>query len=84
MSSTVQQLIDSGQKLVTVQREDPTYKALQLMIENDYSQLPVVDHEGKAVEEKGKAYMITSDSILRALNHLTLLSMIPISVLLMQ
>ena len=55
MSSTVQQLIDSGQKLVTVQREDTAQKALELMIENDYSQLPVIDREGKVVEEKGKA-----------------------------
>ena len=69
MSSTVQQLIDSGQKLVTVQREDTAQKALELMIENDYSQLPVIDREGKIVEEKGKGYMISSDSILRALNH---------------
>lgn len=57
MSSTVQQLINRGQKLVTVLRDDPVQKALELMIEHEYSQLPVVDREGKIVEEKGKAYI---------------------------
>src|SRR5690349_9471240 len=68
MSSTVQQLINRGQKLVTVLRDDPVQKALELMIEHEYSQLPVVDREGKIVEEKGKAYMVTNDSILRTIN----------------
>lgn len=68
MSSTVQQLINRGQKLVTVLRDDPVQKALKLMIEHGYSQLPVVDREGKIVEEKGKAYMVTNDSILSTIN----------------
>jgi predicted transcriptional regulator len=69
MSSTVQQLIDGGQKLITVLREDTAKKALELMVENDYSQLPVVDHDGKIQEERGKAYIITNDSILRTLRR---------------
>jgi len=69
VSTTVQQLINSGQKLVTILRDDAAQKALELMIEHDYSQLPVIDRDGKIVEEKGKAYMITSDSILRTLSR---------------
>ena len=46
MSTTVQQLINSGQKLVTILREDMAQKALELMIEHNYSQLPVVDRDG--------------------------------------
>lgn len=69
MSTTVQQLINSGQRLVTILREDAAQKALELMIEHNYSQLPVVDRDGKVLEEKGKAYTITSDSILRALSR---------------
>jgi CBS domain-containing protein len=45
MSSTVQQLINGGQKLATILREDTAQKALELMIEHNYSQLPIVDRE---------------------------------------
>jgi predicted transcriptional regulator len=54
---------------IGIGHEDTAQKALELMIEHDYSQLPVVDRESKIVEEKGKAYMVTSDSVLRTLNR---------------
>lgn len=51
---------------VTVFRDESAQTALRLMIEGDYSQLPVVDSEGRA---EG---MITSDSLIRALNYFDL------------
>src|ERR1700740_1075497 len=63
MSFTVQDLLIDRPEPVTVPRGEPAEAALNMMIEGDYSQLPVVDHEGRA---EG---MITGDSIIRALNH---------------
>jgi CBS domain len=58
MSTTVQQLLTSGQKLVTIQREKTAQEALALMIEHNYSQLPVVDREQKVVMEKRRRLSI--------------------------
>ncbi len=70
MSSTVQQLIEGRPKPVTVQLEDNVQRALELMIEHDYSQLPVVDDKGRVAESREKkANLITSDSILRAIKN---------------
>jgi predicted transcriptional regulator len=70
MSSTIQQLIDDRPKPITVQLEDNIQRAFELMIEHDYSQLPVVDNEGRVTESKEKkAYIVTSDSILRAIKN---------------
>src|SRR3712207_2277470 len=66
MPFTVQDLITDRPEPVTISRDESAETALRLMIEFDYSQLPVVDREGKA---EG---MITSDSIIRALNHFDL------------
>jgi len=66
MPFTVLDLIEAHSVPVTVSGDDSAQTALKLMIDGDYSQLPVVDHEGKA---KG---MITSDSIIRALSHFDL------------
>src|SRR2546421_13122499 len=66
MPFTVQDLIEDRPAPITVARDDSAQTALRLMIEFDYSQLPVVDREGRA---EG---MITSDSIIRALNHFDL------------
>jgi len=63
MPFTVQQLIKSHQEPVTVSSKDTAQRALALMIEYDFSQLPVVD------ESKKPLGIITSDSILRALNN---------------
>jgi CBS domain-containing protein len=66
MPFTVQDLIVDRPEPVTVSRDESAEAALRRMIEFDYSQLPVVDREGRA---EG---MITSDSIIRALNHFDL------------
>lgn len=67
MSLTVEQLILENQKLVTVVEDESVQCALSLMIEHDFSQLPVTDSNQKV---KG---MVTSDSILRAVNHLKII-----------
>jgi predicted transcriptional regulator len=64
---TTQQLIPESQTpntLSTVAESTSVQKALSLMIEHDFSQLPVVDENFKL---KG---LITSDSILRASSYL--------------
>lgn len=66
MPFTVQDLIVDRPEPVTVSRDESAETALRLMIEFDYSQLPVVDRQGRA---EG---MITGDSIIRALNHFDL------------
>src|SRR6266480_5147025 len=63
MPFTVQQLIEGRQEPVAVSPQDTVKKALELMIEHDFSQLPVVDESRKALG------IVTSDSILRALNN---------------
>lgn len=66
MSFTVQQLIQDKPNPTSVKRSDTAKAALDLMIENDYSQLPIVtdDYEVDGI--------ITSDSIIRALNNFDL------------
>lgn len=64
MPFIVQHLIPEKQNLITVTESDSAQHALSLMIEHDFSQLPVVDEAQKL---KG---MITSDSILRAVSNL--------------
>jgi CBS domain-containing protein len=66
MAFTVQDLITDRSEPVTVSRDESVEAALRLMIEFDYSRLPVVDRDGRA---EG---MITGDSIIRALNHFDL------------
>jgi len=59
----VQQLIEGRQEPITVSPQDTIQKALALMIEHDFSQLPVVD------DKKKPCGIVTSDSILRALKN---------------
>lgn len=63
MPFTVQQLIESYQEPVTVSPRDPAQKALALMVEHDFSQLPVVDENNKPLG------IVSGDSIIRALNN---------------
>jgi len=63
MPFNVDQLISEQQKLVAIRREAKVREAVELMIEHDYSQLPVVDSDGKLLG------MITGDSVIRALNN---------------
>jgi CBS domain-containing protein len=66
VSFTVQDLIAERSAPITIRREASVEDALRLMIDGDYSQLPVVNSEGKT---EG---MITSDCIVRALSHFDL------------
>ena len=63
MPSIIETLTLENQTLATVTENDSAQHALSLMIEQDFSQLPVVDNHQKL---KG---MITSDSILRAVSY---------------
>ena len=64
MPFIIQNLIPETQKLVTIAENGSGKEALSLMIENDFSQLPVID---KSNTLKG---MVTSDSILKAVSYL--------------
>lgn len=61
MPFTAQNLLEGRDFPVTVEPHDSTQKALELMLEYDFSQLPVIDRNK---EPKG---IITTDSILRGL-----------------
>jgi CBS domain-containing protein len=63
MPFTVKDLLEGRAKPVTVQQHDSLQLALELMIEHDYSQLPVVNGENEPLG------LVTSDSILRAMAH---------------
>lgn len=63
MSFIVQDLIEDNPNLVTVRLKDPVKLALARMIDNDFSQLPIVD------EQFRPEGMVTAESILRALKN---------------
>ena len=63
MPVTAKQLIEGRQPPATAKDTDSVVTALRVMIENDYSQLPVVD-EGQV--PRG---LITADSILKAMDN---------------
>lgn len=63
MPYIVQHLIEGRSKPVTVTPDKLAQEALELMAEGGFSQLPVVDQNEKPVG------MVTSESILRALNN---------------
>ncbi len=63
MPATVSDLIQSKAEPVTVTSDAPLKEALGPMIAYDYSQLPVVDGESRPIG------IVTSDSIIRALNN---------------
>src|ERR1700722_1557910 len=60
MPSSVQHLIESKQAPLTITPQEPAKRALELMADNDYSQLPVIDTNNKPIG------IVTSDSILNA------------------
>jgi CBS domain-containing protein len=66
MPFTVNDLIAGRPNPITTSRNASVQDALRIMINGDFSQLPVVDSDGSA---QG---MITSDSITRALSHFDL------------
>jgi CBS domain-containing protein len=65
MLFTVRDLISDAPPLVTVKHTDRAIDARRHMIQNDYSQLPVVDENGKS-----RACAVTFRSILNALHSL--------------
>jgi hypothetical protein len=66
MSVTIQELIAGSPSPLCIAEDGMVGDALRLMMEHDYSQLPVVNGEGAVVG------IITGDSIARALNLLGL------------
>jgi CBS domain-containing protein len=66
MPFTVHDLISDKIKPVTTGYHDSAKDAVNLMMERDFSQLPVLNDRDRLVG------MVTSDSIVRALNHLKL------------
>ena len=63
MLFTVRDLIEGHPRPVSVQPSDTIQKTVALMIEHDFSQLPVVDGDNRPLG------MVTSDSIVRALTN---------------
>ncbi|MCB2380451.1 CBS domain-containing protein [Hymenobacter sp. BT635] len=63
MSITAGELV-SGQKVISVDEATPISKVLTLMVQHDYSQLPVLNEQGKSVG------LITGDSIARVIMRL--------------
>jgi len=61
MPFLVEQIIEGKASPVTVRRDDPVNVALDRMVENDFSQLPVVDEEGHPLG------MVTHEGILRGI-----------------
>ncbi len=66
MSIQVQQLIEGKEKPVCITRDEPVTKALTLMINDDYSQLPVTKKDGDIDTPEG---MVTYESILRGIRN---------------
>lgn len=66
MPYQVQQLLVGRGDPVCVTKDDPVSQALSLMIEHDYSQLPVVKREDDYVLPEG---MVTYESILRGIRN---------------
>jgi len=64
MPYPVQNLIEGRGEPMCVRSDDAVQEALRLMTEHDFSQLPVVDEDGKPLG------LVTHESIARALNHL--------------
>lgn len=60
MPFLIDNIIDQQSKIVTITEDDTVKHALDLMIENDYSQLPVIDKNGKL------AGIVTYQSIIQA------------------
>jgi CBS domain-containing protein len=63
MPATIGDILKTKPKLITTMPDVMLHDALELMIQYDYSQLPVLDGEGRPIG------IITSDGIVRALHH---------------
>jgi CBS domain-containing protein len=76
MPYTVQQLFDDRESVLSpigIERNASVQDALNLMLKKQYSQLPIVDKENRLIGEN-TAYMVTNESILRALSNLNVLA----------
>lgn len=63
----VQQLLEGKGSPLTIKKEDSVSRALSLMIEHDYSQLPVIENPRNADNINLAIGMVTYESILRGL-----------------
>lgn len=76
MPYTVQQLFDDRESVIPpigIERNASVQDALNLMLKKQYSQLPVVDKENRLIGEH-TTYMVTNESILRALSNLNVVA----------
>lgn len=74
MPYTVEQLFNDRENIIPptgIQKTSSVEEALNIMLEKQFSQLPVVDKDNRLIGET-VAYMVTNESILRALKHLNL------------
>lgn len=62
MSFPIQQLIDGRSQPVTVSLDDTLQRVFDLMMKHDFSQLPIVDSDGRV------GGIVTTDSVLRGLH----------------
>lgn len=63
MPATIGDILKTKPELITTTLDVMLYAALELMIRYDYSQLPVLDGEGRPIG------IVTSDSVVRAIHH---------------
>jgi CBS domain-containing protein len=66
MPYQVKQIIEGKGMPVCVEKDDPVSKALELMIDHDFSQLPVIHRQDNFDIPEG---MITNESILRGIKN---------------
>lgn len=74
MPYTVEQLFNDRESFISptgIQKSSSIEEALNIMLEKQFSQLPVVDKDNRLIGVT-TAYMVTNESILRALKHLNL------------
>lgn len=60
MVATVEELLKNSQEPVTITMDSPVAEALQLIVDHDFSQLPIVDEAGKQLG------IVTAEGILKS------------------
>lgn len=72
MPYQVEQLLEGKGPLVWVSRDESVLRALSLMTEHDYSQLPVLEKDEKNSEFDDVAGMVTYEGIIRGIRNFNL------------
>lgn len=69
MPYQIEQLLEGKSKMVSVSKEDTILHALSLMLEHDYSQLPVLENNGEFDDVVG---MVTYEGIIRGIRNFSI------------